>query len=348
MRYIKYTILLAILAVWTAGCEKDSGINIPEARIKVTEANIVFDTYGGEGYIKVEAAGTITAESDQDWCVPNITNKTIHLTVAPNKTMGGRTAIITIRSAGESTTVTALQTNAVLFVKDFDRTISFLSEGSTVKSAIASSYPVTLASKPDWIVYSIQNDTLSITASAGGPRKGTIVVTSEGREITYAVNQVSYAGFLGEWEMKYTNPSTSKEETATVLFTEKEKDESFTLGQLAASDGNLFSVTVDFQSPTNTVRIASSQSLGVFENNNLFFCVRSSTGNASISTNNQIMGKLDFFENSNATLTFKDNKTWDKNIVTGFGFYAFSETPPSAKAYVKTYRTYADIVMTKK
>lgn len=349
MKRIIHVLLLASFGIWLASCEKDTGISVPEARLKVTEASVIFETAGGEGYIKVETPETVTANSNQDWCTVSVTDKTINLNASPNTEMKGRTAVITIQSASESTTVTAVQTSAVMWIKDFANSLLFLSEGSSVKSAVVSSFPVTVKSKPDWIAYSFENDSLYLTASVGGPRKGEIVFSSEGREISFDLLQASYDGFLGEWEMKYLNPSNSNEETTTVTLSENVKNESLTIDGLVISGSNVAKINLLFNPDTNNVTLAAGQYLATIGSNYVYLCLRSPTGQYIYSTDSQLAGIFSISDDGVVTYTFVDNGTWSGNTAGGFGFYVFTGQPPSsATSTGSSYRRFMNVVMTKK
>lgn len=348
---MKKTIHILILAFWAiawGGCEKDTGVIISDSRIKVTDANVIFETTGGEGYIKVEAPESVKAESNQDWCVVSVSDKTIQLTVSPNTGIGGRSAVITIRSASESITVTAVQTSAVMWLKDFEESISFVSQGATAKSAVISSFPVTVKSHSDWITYHFENDSLYLTASAGGPRKGNIVFSSQGREISYNLLQISYEGFLGEWEMKFLNPSNSNTETATVVLSQKTANESFTLGNLVISGTYIAQIDLMFNPSTYNVTLAAGQYLATIGSNYVYLALRSSTGSYGYAANIQLAGIFNLADDGTATYTFVDNGTWS-SVAGGFGFYIFSGQPPSASTVTGTsYRRFMNVVMTKK
>ena len=352
MKIISNTIItiITIISVIFSSCENDSGIETQEPILKIIESDVIFETTGGDGYIIVEAPENITASSNEEWLkINDVSGTKINITAEPNKGMGGRTATITIKSSGELLDVTAVQTAAVVWFKDFrDNTIAFLSEGNTIETKVTSSYPIVVEDKPDWISYIFENDSLYLTALPSAPRKGSITFLSEGRSLTYNIVQVSYSGFLGEWEMEFTNPSSSNRlETTTVFLEEKEKDSSFWLKNLLITGSELAEIAVDFNPNSNNVTISARQYLmTASDGRNVFLCLRSDRGTYSYSVNSQLEGTLDIAEDGTVTYIFGQNGTWpDAN---GIGFYLFTGDIENPVATGSSYRRLMNIKMTKK
>ncbi len=346
IRYILYV----FLALLISSCEGDSGIEFPEPQLKVLESDVIFETQGGAGFIKVESPGTVSAKSNSDWCKSTVSGNTISLIADANTSIVGRTATITIESGGEKIEVTAVQTASVMWLKDFrESTIAFLSEGSSVESEVVSSYPIVVESKPDWISYEFDDGKLKLTATPSIPRKGTIVFSSEGRTVKYDIIQVSYAGLLGEWEMEYNNPSQSNRlETATVVLEEKEKNTSFWLKELIITGTTKAEIHISFNPTSNSIIMSAGQYLmTASDGRTVFLSLRSAAGTYSYSTNSQLLGKLDIAEDGSVTYKLEENGTWVG--AAGFGFYLFTgETPTSATATGSSYRRLMNVVMTKK
>ncbi len=351
MRIITNTILFISLVFLMSSCEKNSGIETPVNQLKVTEANVTFESQGGEGYIKVNATGAVNATSNEEWCVPSVSGTTINLKAEPNLGMGGRSATITIESGGEKIEVTAVQTAAVMWFKNFrGNTIAFLSEGSTVETDVISSFPITVESKPDWITYKFENDKLYLTAGKSIPRKGSITFSSNGRTITYDIVQVSYAGLLGEWEMQFNNPSQGNRlETTTVVFEMKEDNASFLLKNLIVTGTTEAEIVVDFNPKTNAATISAGQYLMTATDGRLvYLCLRSATGGYTWSSNSQLAGLLDIAADGTVSYTLDDNGTWSAGAK-GFGFYLFTGEPPSsATSTGSSYKRFMNIVLIKK
>lgn len=349
MKKILNIILFISLGLFITSCEKDTGVVVPEQQLKVTQAEVIFETQGGKGFIKVAASGAVTAKSSEEWCTVNVSGTTIDLSAEPNTGAGGRTVTITIQSGGETIEVTAIQTAAVMWFRDFSTTaISFLSEGSTVETEVVTSYPITIKAKPDWITYKFENGNLYLTAAASTPRKGSITFESEGRTVTYDIVQVSYTGFLGEWDIAFDNPSTGRRETGTVTFVEKQKNASFTIDGLVITGSTKAEILVNFNPLSNNVTINAGQYLMTASDGRfVYLSLRSNVGNYIWSTTAQLAGILDIADDGTVTYTFGDNGTWAG--AAGFGFYLYTAAPPSnATATGLSYRRFMNIVMTKK
>lgn len=338
---IIFFIFLGILAL---SCEKKNGFDFPEAQLKVKEANIIFESEGGAGYIELMAPSTITAQSNSDWCTATVSGTTVNLSVEPNVGITGRSATITIHSEKESITVTALQAAAVMWLKDFPgKSLAFLSEGETKATALISSFPIEVVDKPEWISYKIENDSLYLTAGASIPRKGQITFSSAGRNITYEILQVSYAGMLGDWELQYTNPSQSNRlETTTITFEEKEKNISFWLKGLTITGSNKAEIIVDYSATTNNTSINAGQFLMIDSNNMyIYLCLRNNGG--SYTWSGSLAGTLDIADDATVTYSFVNPSSYN-----GIGFYLFNaEGPSSATSTGRSYRRLMNMVMTK-
>ncbi len=352
MNKLLHILLIAIFCVTYTGCSNDD--EQADQTLKIVEANTIYAAVGGTGFIKLETIGAITATSDSEWCVPAVAGNTINLTVAPNKGLQGRTAAITIQGDGEKRIIAVTQTGAIMWFKDFKaETIAFLSEGTTVKTAIVSSYPISIDNKPDWLSYKIENDSLYLTVEASAPRKGVITFSSESGSVTYNIVQLSYAGLLGEYDMAFDNPSTGRRETRSVIFVEKQKDVSFTLDGLVITGTTVGKVEMKFSSATNNMTINAGQYLATIANSTgdfVYLSLRTAGGQYGYSADYQIAGIFNLDDNGKVTYTFRDNGTWPGQVAAGFGFYLFKLQPPTASgaATGSSYIRFMNIVMTKK
>lgn len=339
-------IWFVLLGFLYASCSRDSGVVVSEPQLKVVESQIIFETTGGTGYIKVMASEQVTAISNQNWCTVSLSGNTINLAVEANEGMGGRTAIIAIKSGAETTTVTAVQTGAFVWLKDFQngQSLQFLSEGSTLKTAASSSFPITVE-KPDWISYEFANDSLYLTAAAGSPASGTIVFTSGGLTKAYPVLRCSYAGLLGEWDMQFYNPGTGKTEHELVTLSRDVVNASVLMDGLVIAGPYLAQIKMGFNPTTFGLTLSAGQYLSTIEGQLIYISLRSAAGNVGGATTAQLAGKLAISPTGVTTYTFGDNGTWTGYVAGGFGFYLWSGTPPVTSG--TSYRRFMDIVLTK-
>lgn len=337
--------LFILLIVAFVSCEKESVYKPHEPQLKIKEANIIFDTTGGDGFIELVAPGSITATSNEEWCQVSVSGTTVNLTATSNKSMGGRTATITINSLDESISITAIQTASLFWFKDFkSSSLALMSEGGTIATEVRSTHPVTVVSKPDWLSYKFTNDSLYLTAEASIPRKGSITFISNDRTMTFDIMQFSYAGLLGEWQLDFKNPSNSnKEETEIITFEEKTKNESFWLKGLTITGSNKAEIEVRFNSNSNNLSIDAGQYLmQATDGRYVFLSLRSDAG--KYNWGETLTGKLDIADDGKVTYSFRDEGNWD-----GIGFYLFTgDTPSSSTSTGSSYRRLMHLVMTKK
>jgi hypothetical protein len=335
-------IFFFLLTMLCLSCERESGFEVPEPQLKVIEADVIFETLGGNGFIELMAPGPVTAQSNAEWCSVSVSGSTVNLVVEPNTSMGGRTATITIRSNGETIAVTAVQTASIMWLKDFKTSsLALMSEGGTIATAVKSSYPIKVDSKPDWITYKFENDSLYLTAEPSIPRKGSITFSSEGRTITYEILQFSYAGLLGEWKLDYTNPSQSNQaETTTITFEEKTKNESFWLKGLIITGANEAEIHVDFNPNSYDLSITAGQfMMQATDGRYVYLCLRTDSG--SYNWGATLVGVLDIADDGTVTYSFVHPNNYN-----GIGFYLFTGEGPTG-ATGSSYRRLMNLVMTK-
>lgn len=86
------TILVMLLCVGFVSCSDDSN-DIPAFKIAGNEMDIT--AVGGTVVVTLSMEGE-KATSDQSWCVPSVSGKTVKLTLEKNTALEGRTALITV------------------------------------------------------------------------------------------------------------------------------------------------------------------------------------------------------------------------------------------------------------
>ena len=334
-----------------SSCEKETGVDIPEPKLKVTEADVIFETQGGDGFIKVVAPGAITAESSGDWCTVSVSGTTVNLTASENIGLGGRTAVITIKSGEEKIDVTAVQTSSIMWFKEFiDSSLGYTADGGVLKSAVITSYPITVKSKPDWLNYKFENDSIYLTVPASSkPRKGTITFTSEGRDITYDILQLSYGSLLGDWTFEYSTSEGGSRLKFDLKMEQNVKDNSYKLGLFSIATGLSNSIELRFDQSIPGVILTNRQYMGAIPGDafpHVYACMARSATSLSTSTTVQMVGIIDITDDGTVTCTLKDNGTWSGSTAIGFGFFNWANQELTGSIYRQ--KIYINIVMTKK
>ena len=74
----------------------------PAVEIKVKSSQLDFPATGGNGYITLDTEEAITAVSDRDWCIPEVSGQTVKLTVGAYDELESRNTNLRL-TVGEST-----------------------------------------------------------------------------------------------------------------------------------------------------------------------------------------------------------------------------------------------------
>ncbi len=197
MKKLFYIIIFAAFGLLLSSCEKDSGTELTDQKLKVIKSNVTFTPMGGTGTIEVESDGAITAIVDQEWLAVNTSGSTITVIAEPNDSVFARNGIVTIKSGEEKTIVPVTQSGAVFWLDGIDyikKRVELPTSGGSITGIfkVNSNYKL---EKPDWITFTVDesnNYTISAPASPNGQdRSGELIFTVGNRKIVYTVIQTS-------------------------------------------------------------------------------------------------------------------------------------------------------------
>ncbi len=357
MKILLNIILFISLGIFLSSCEKDTGVDVPDGKLKVIESNILFEQEGGTGFIKIESEENISATTEQEWITISVSGKTVNVSVGVNKNIGGRNGIITIKAGNEKVDMSVIQLSSVFYLENVDDySLKFPFVGLTKEIPYKSSLPIVLTAQDTWVKAIVSNNgTIDITVdpSAGIVRssKVTFAVTfadgSESKKEIIIKQEASYLDILGEWNFEYTNPSLTGRQTDIVTITEKTTDASVLLEDLPANSTKTVkgNVLLTYNTSNSNLLVNMGQLVATINPHYIYLCARTSGGSLSYTNTIQMLGE---FSNNNGTLTytFKDNGTWSGQVVGGWGLYGYTTSPPSGSQV--TYIRYMDIVMTKR
>lgn len=224
---------VCISAAFMTGCDDYkspvSGSDGNLSSISVISSDIAFPAAGGSGVIAVSAPAGVTAETSAPWCHLSVEGMKVSVNVDETTTRYGRTAVIVLRSAGDSLKVPCMQKGYTLSY-ELPVVISSKNEGGSFKYLLKSNLTATISTTEDWITVFTENDSLNVTIKenpSSAPRSGRIMCTIGGEKDTIKVNQLDaeklipgvyeIQGYLyGNWNKEYTaqaNVELSKENT---------------------------------------------------------------------------------------------------------------------------------------
>ncbi len=196
-------ILILSLCVWLTGCnDDDTDISL----LKVVQSDATFKAAGGEGFIKIEATGSITASSDADWCIiKDVTNEIVTFDVKENYDYPGRYAQIVIRNEESNQKVAVTQEGAIIIYDENDLEQATGNEESSLIIALTGSFPfkVTIPEAArNWLSYELVEEGIrfDFKKNTTNAARGTLVqITNGTRTASYVLMQYDAENLLGSW-----------------------------------------------------------------------------------------------------------------------------------------------------
>lgn len=321
MKNIYLYFMALVMGVLIAGCSDDEK-NEDVGLLKVVSTEASFDCKGGTGLIVVEAAGqSVTATSSEKWCGVEVQGYKLAVSAKPNLGKSSRTAVIAIKSGGESTRVVVYQLGDIFeaLVEDVD----FTAKGGTVEFKVKSNWDVEIeVADESWITYtySAEDELLTVTAApleqGGKYRKTQIKLTAGPSERTCTFSQANMAGqyacFLDGGQTTY----------GTCLLEETDTDFLYKL----TPTGSAWDVPYYVKVRKGELVIPCGQYLGLFDYPkapHAYLTALEVTGKYyNLSNKVEYVAPLDAVDaEGNMLLVFGDNGTWSGREVGGI-YYA--------------------------
>lgn len=203
---------LTLLAAVFAACSKDDATYTPIQPLEVTKAEVEYDAAGGNGVITVDAS-SVEATCSSSWVKLSTSGNTVNVTVDENPGFDGRSARITLKSAGKQADVTLVQ-KGIIYGINGDLEQKFDNKARSFSLSIVHSAPVTVKSNNDWITASFdaENDLINIQLTqneTGWERIGTVTVSSGSMTDVITISQFDIKDvILGEYTLYYVSSAT--------------------------------------------------------------------------------------------------------------------------------------------
>lgn len=183
------SILIMLLCVGFISCD-DGSNDVPAFKIAGNEMDIT--AVGGKVTVTLSMDGE-KATSDQTWCVPSVSGKTVELTLEKNPSLEGRTALVTVTKGAESISFPVTQPGNLIPTPDSDA-VEFDAHGGEIKIPVRNALPFRVELEDDvtWVTARVDGSTLVLNAETNYTRnklmaKGKLI--SEGLESEFAVTQ---------------------------------------------------------------------------------------------------------------------------------------------------------------
>lgn len=183
------SILIMLLCVGFISCD-DGSNDVPAFKIAGNEMDIT--AVGGKVTVTLSMDGE-KAISDQTWCVPSVSGKTVELTLEKNPSLEGRTALVTVTKGAESILFPVTQPGNIIPTPDSDA-IEFDAHGGEIKIPVRNVLPfrVELEDDATWVTARVDGSTLVLNAETNYTRNSLAVtgkLISEGLESEFTVTQ---------------------------------------------------------------------------------------------------------------------------------------------------------------
>lgn len=183
------SILIMLLCVGFISCD-DGSNDVPAFKIAGNEMDIT--AVGGKVTVTLSMDGE-KATSDQTWCVPSISGKTVELTLEKNPSLEGRTALVTVTKGAESIAFPVTQPGNIIPTPDSDA-IEFDAHGGEIKIPVRNALPFRVELEDDvtWVTARVDGSALVLNAETNYTRNSLTVtgkLISEGLESEFTVTQ---------------------------------------------------------------------------------------------------------------------------------------------------------------
>ena len=221
-----------LLGVCIASCSDDSN---NEAELKITERNMDITAVGGTMTVTLSIEGE-KASSDQSWCSPSVSGKTVTLTLQPNVSLEGRTALVTVTKGMEKVAFPVTQPGNMVPTAGAS-SVQFDAHGGSKEIVVRNALPFNAVLKEGvtWLTARVEGNMLILTAQKNytiNALQTTVKLVSEGLE--------------SEFTVKQTGIALTPEKTSLVMFNEGDEKKVMvksTLAFTAVSDQDWLTVT---------------------------------------------------------------------------------------------------------
>lgn len=353
-KILSFMILLAGVISITSCGDDNFAYNAAEP-IEIETSDVVFDAVGGEGYIQVNEAGAITAETTSSWLQIAVEGQRVKVTASVNTSLSGRSASIVLKSGSKTSTVTATQTGAVLKT-DAPESIIYDDKAHTVSYSFTCSIPVTLSTSASWLKAEQADGKLAIAMAennSGQIRTANISYKAGSFEGKIEVTQGDIdKDVVGKYYVLGGNdPDAEDPDDAEVSFLTAITKDGDQYNLVFPQFG--WSMPVTFSKEDLTMTVSAGQSMGAYATYNVFSLIGDAaegyiTWNPSVTMTASIKQYTETDEDGTYSYVageFKDDGKWDGHASDVFSLGAFSSETPSNNGFVGTLAFFTDVAI---
>lgn len=261
-------ILIFSMCVLATGCnDGDESASI----LKVIQSDTTFKAAGGEGFIKIESTGTVTASSDADWClIKEVTNEIVTIDVKKNFDYPGRYAQIVISNEESIQKVAVTQEGAIIIYNESDLEQATGNEESSLIIKMSGSFPfeVSIPEKAkEWLSYQLVDEGIRFNFEENNTNeaRGTQVqITNGTRTATYVLMQYDAENIIGSWVASFIRNWRGESASGIGPATIKPAEEDGTY-LISLPNSSIFPMTLKATYENHGFKIAAAQYQGETE-----------------------------------------------------------------------------------
>ena len=261
-------IFILILCISLAGCDGDESNGV--SLLKVIQSDATFQAAGGEGSIRIEATGEVTAVSNADWCtIKGTTNEMISFKVDVNYDYPGRSTQIIIKNETGIQKVTIIQQGAIIIYDENDLQQAVGNEKNSLTLALSASLPFEVnipEAAKNWLSYEIADNGIQFNFeenTTNAPRGTDVEITNGQRTAIFSLMQYDADDLVGSWVASFNrywqNSNTNGKGPASIV---KNTDGTYLITLPVSS---YFPLTFRATYEDNGFKIAAQQFIGETE-----------------------------------------------------------------------------------
>lgn len=340
-----------------SGCVSEES---PEAYLEIVSVDKEFSAAGGAGEVVIStSAKDISAVSDKSWLTvdgadatsvrftvgqsDNEFSRTANITISAGPNLEGRDLSATVSVGGtwkDPIKITVTQPMVTIFEQ---RTLAFSKDEGSEELLKTEFYDevgqgLTASPSDEWITYNGETASVSVLENtSGAARSGSIsFVNADGKTVqTITVSQLMYSHsyFLGEWKFRYSTSDGGTVIEKDVTLSENEDGTGYIMSGLE------YDIELGYDEEAGKLTMVF-QYVGMSGAKYVYVCARTSGGTYSW-TEGYGLDLIFSMSDDSPELEAVDNGVWTaaEDPVTGFGFYAFADSPPSGSGgYIVRYQ----------
>lgn len=267
MKRIYSILTLAVASLSFIACSDDDNAGaqyLRESAVKVVSSNVTFAAKADTGSVVFEAPAGATVHMDATWATATLDGNRVKVAVNANPRLDGRSAVMTIKSGGDSANVT-VQQQGMHFVYGGEAAYAYDDKARTLDIPVTSEGGELTITSPDWVKATIDETGIKLDLAentTGHMRAGYVYYTAGPYQDSIRVQQAEVKDIVNRdyilvaADLAQASPTTQSPEELLVqvpvrlIYDEATKQ----LSLRFIADKLTLPMTIDETSLTTTIR----------------------------------------------------------------------------------------------